>query len=176
VKAGFAFRRIRNNNAVFAPKLQHFRTVLTVLTTQAADFQLTCQLVNPSTSQLTSLIFALMKKMYHLGNCTTCQAIIKETGIDKKGFDMQEIKTEKITPAQLDEMKEKTGSYESLFSRRAMKYKEMGLKDKALTEKDYRQLILDEYTFLKRPVVIVNDKIFVGSEKKTVEALKNSLS
>lgn len=89
---------------------------------------------------------------------------------------MQDIKTEKITPAQLDEMKEKTGSYESLFSRRAMKYKEMGLKDKPLTEKDYRQLILEEYTFLKRPVVFVNDKIFVGSEKKTVEALKNTLS
>ena len=114
--------------------------------------------------------------MYHLATCTTCQAIIKETGIDNKGFDMQDIKTEKITPAQLDEMKEKTGSYESLFSRRAMKYKEMGLKDKPLTEKDYRQLILDEYTFLKRPVVFVNDKIFVGSEKKTVEALKNTLS
>lgn len=89
---------------------------------------------------------------------------------------MQDIKTEKITPAQLDEMKNKTGSYESLFSRRAMKYKEMGLKDKPLTEKDYCQLILGEYTFLKRPVVFVNDSIFVGSEKKTIVALKNALS
>jgi arsenate reductase len=117
-----------------------------------------------------------MKKIYHLGTCTTCQAIIKETGIDKKGFQMQDIKTESITPAQLDEMKSMTGSYESLFSRRAKKYKEMGLKDKALTENDYRQLILDEYTFLKRPVVFVNDQIFVGSEKKNVEALKKALS
>ena len=117
-----------------------------------------------------------MKKIYHLGTCTTCQAIIKETGIDKKGFEMQDIKTESITPAQLDEMKSRTGSYESLFSRRAMKYKEMGLKDKALTENDYRQLILDEYTFLKRPVVFVNDQLFVGSEKKNIEALKKALS
>jgi arsenate reductase len=116
-----------------------------------------------------------MKKMYHLANCTTCQAIIKETRVDKKGFDMQDIKTESISPAQLDEMKNMTGSYESLFSRRAMKYKEMGLKDKPLTEKDYRRLILDEYTFLKRPVVIINDKIFVGNEKKTVEALKKEV-
>jgi len=46
-----------------------------------------------------------MKKMYHPGNCTTCQAIIKETGVDKKGFVLQHIKEEKITPAQLDEMK-----------------------------------------------------------------------
>ena len=116
-----------------------------------------------------------MKKVYHLGNCTTCQAIIKETGIDKKGFDMQEIKTEKITASQLDEMKKMAGSYEALFSRRAIKYKEMGLKDKVLTEKDYRKLILEEYTFLKRPVVIINNKMFIGSEKKNVEALKQAL-
>ncbi|MCX6317544.1 MAG: arsenate reductase [Bacteroidetes bacterium] len=116
-----------------------------------------------------------MKKIYHLGTCTTCQAIIKETGIDKKGFEMQDIKTEKITPAQLDEMKKMTGSYESLFSRRALKYKELGLKDKKLEEKDYRNYILQEYTFLKRPVVIVGNKLFSGSEKKTVAALKEAL-
>jgi arsenate reductase (glutaredoxin) len=116
-----------------------------------------------------------MKKIYHLGNCTTCQAIIKETKIDKAGFDMQDIKFEKITPAQIDTMKKMAGSYEALFSRRAMKYKEMGLKDKALAEKDYRQLILDEYTFLKRPVVIINDNIFIGSEKKNVAELKKAV-
>jgi arsenate reductase len=83
-----------------------------------------------------------MNKIYHLGNCTTCQAIIKETNIDKKGFAMQDIKFEKITAAQLDEMKKKAGSYEALFSRRALKYKELGLKDKKLEEKDYRNYIL----------------------------------
>ncbi|MBV4356446.1 arsenate reductase family protein [Pinibacter aurantiacus] len=112
-----------------------------------------------------------MKKIYHLGTCTTCQAIIKETGIEKKGLEMQDIKTEKITAAQLEQMKKMAGTYEALFSRRAMKYKELGLKDKKLTEDDYKKLILEEYTFLKRPVVILNDKIFVGSEKKNVAAL-----
>jgi len=120
-----------------------------------------------------------MKKIYHLGTCTTCQAIIKETGIDRQAkngsFAMQDIKTEKITPAQLEEMKKKAGSYEALFSRRAMKYKELGLKDKKLEEKDYRDYILQEYTFLKRPVVLIGDKILVGSEKKTVEALKKEM-
>lgn len=113
-----------------------------------------------------------MKKMYHLATCSTCSAIIKETGVDKKGFDLQDIKTEKITAVQLDDMKRLAGSYEALFSRRALKYKEMGLKDKMLTEKDYRNYILDEYTFLKRPVTILNNKIFVGNDRKTVEALK----
>lgn len=116
-----------------------------------------------------------MKKMYHLGNCTTCQAIISETGIDKKGFILQDIKFEKITPSQLEEMRKMAGSYEALFSRRALKYKELGLKDKKLDEKDYRQYILEEYTFLKRPVVIQGKNIFIGSEKKTRDAMKKAV-
>src|SRR5688500_15504261 len=116
-----------------------------------------------------------MKKIYHQGKCTTCQRILKEIKADKKGFDFQEIKTESITATQLDALKKMAGSYESLFSCRALKYKEWGLKDKALTEKDYRDLILKEYTFLKRPVVINGKRIFIGSEKKTVNALKEDL-
>ncbi len=116
-----------------------------------------------------------MKKMYHLSTCTTCQRILAETEAGKKGFVLQDIKTEKITPAQLDELKEKAGSYEALFSRRALKYKELGLKDKALTEADYRRLILEEYTFLKRPVVLLGKQVFAGSEKKTVDGLKAAL-
>jgi arsenate reductase len=110
-----------------------------------------------------------------MAHCTTSQAIIKDTGITDKEFEMQDIKFEKITPAQLDGMKKMTGSYEALFSRRALKYKELGLKDKKLEEKDFRKYILEEYTFLKRPVVIINDQIFAGSEKKTVEALKRAV-
>ncbi|HEY5773532.1 MAG TPA: ArsC/Spx/MgsR family protein, partial [Chitinophagaceae bacterium] len=119
-----------------------------------------------------------MKKIYTIGHCTTSLALFEETGLDKligEKFTLQNIKFEKITPAQLDEMKKMAGTYEALFSRRAIKYKEWKLKDKKLTEKDYRQYILDEYTFLKRPVIIVEDKIFVGSEKKTIAALKDEL-
>ena len=88
---------------------------------------------------------------------------------------MQDIKFERITPSQIDEMKNMAGNYEALFSRRALKYKEWKLKDKQLSEKDYRQYILDEYTFLRRPVVIIYDKIFIGSEKKTIELLKKAV-
>ncbi|MBM3416047.1 MAG: arsenate reductase [Bacteroidetes bacterium] len=121
-----------------------------------------------------------MKKMYHLGNCTTCQAIIKKTGADTAALDMQDIKFDKITPAQLEEsdsyrMKKMAGSYEALFSCRALKDKELGLKDKKLEEKDYRKLILEENTFLKRLVTIPGNKIFIGNDKKTAAALKDVL-
>ena len=112
-----------------------------------------------------------MKKIYHLANCSTCQRIIKELN-DGEGFELQNIKKEKISPEQLAEMAEKTGSYEALFSRRAMKYKSMGLKNKTLTEADYKNLILEEYTFLKRPAILIDEAIFVGNAKKTVAAAK----
>ena len=116
-----------------------------------------------------------MKKIYHLANCTTCQRIIKELGITPKKFEMQDIKTEAITPAQLDEMKKLAGSYEALFSRVALKFRSMGLNKMTLTEKDYRKYILQEYTFLCRPVIILNDKIFIGNAPKTVEAVAKEL-
>lgn len=117
-----------------------------------------------------------MKKIYYLSTCDTCRKIMKDAAISAEtGFELQDIKTEKITGKQLDEMKSFSGSYESLFSHRAVKYKELGLKNKTLTEKDYRKYILEEYTFLKRPVVITGKKIFAGNEKKTVEALMAAL-
>ena len=85
---------------------------------------------------------------------------------------LQDIKEESITVAQLDEMRQLSGSYESLFSKRAKLYKEMGLKDQSLTEDDFKYYILDHYTFLKRPVIIYGDRIFIGNAKRNVEDAK----
>lgn len=115
----------------------------------------------------------LMKKAYHLSQCSTCQRILNK--VNWKG-QLQDIRRQKISQEQLDQMANMSGSYENLFSRRAMKYKSKGLKYKNLSEKDYRQLILEEDTFLKRPVFIVNDKIFIGNSKKTIEALSSALN
>ena len=113
-----------------------------------------------------------MNKIYCLSTCSTCTRILKEIQAEKKGFTLQDIKKDRMTPAQLDELKEKAGSYEALFSRRSLQYKARGLKDQTLTEKDYRRLILEEYTFLKRPVALVGSRLFVGSDAKSVEGLK----
>jgi len=113
-----------------------------------------------------------MKKIYHLSTCSTCIRIIKELNPCADVI-LQDIKKEKITENQIDEMKDLAGSYETLFSRRAMKYKSMGLKEKTLTESDYKQLILDEYTFLKRPVIIVDDEIFIGNSKTVIAQAKD---
>lgn len=111
-----------------------------------------------------------MKKIYYLKTCDTCRRILK--AMDTSEYDLQEIKENPITVGQLDELYERTKSYEVLFSRRAKKYKQMDLKNQILEEKDYRQLILDEYTFLKRPVIINENEVLVGNTKKRVDSLK----
>lgn len=115
-----------------------------------------------------------MKKIYHLSSCNTCGKIVQELA-PPPSFILQDIKQEPITEEQLDEMKNLSGTYESLFSKRARLYQERNLKKVELNEARYKNLILEHYTFLKRPVIINNDKIFIGNSKKTVEAAKKSL-
>ncbi len=114
-----------------------------------------------------------IKKIYFLKTCDTCKRILKSIPLD--GFTLQEIKTEAITVSHLEEMKELSGSYECLFSKRAKMYKAMDLKNETLSEKDYKQLILEEYTFLKRPVIIVANQIFIGNSKKNLEQIADFL-
>ena len=115
-----------------------------------------------------------MKKIYYLSTCDTCARIIRRLG-GMEDFEKQDIKTDQITAGQLAEMKKLAGSFESLFSRRAVLYRERNLKEVNLKEEDYRRLILEEYTFLKRPVIIIGRKIFVGNEEKTVAAVELAL-
>ena len=115
-----------------------------------------------------------MKVLFHSTTCTTCQRILKDW---KPGRDvvLRDIKSEPITPKEVDLMAKLSGSYESLFSRIAIKYRGMGLNKKKLTEKDYRKYIMQEYTFLKRPVLILGDQIFIGNSPKNVAVAKKAL-
>lgn len=109
-----------------------------------------------------------MRKIYFLKTCDTCKRIIKSLP-KTEGFVFQDIKEQPLTVKQLDELHALTGNYEVLFSKRAKLYKEMGLKDEKLTEKDFKHYILEHYTFLNRPVIVIDNQIFVGNSSKKVQ-------
>ncbi len=115
-----------------------------------------------------------MKRIYYLKSCSTNQRILKE--LNTEGFELINIKEQNIDAETLDWLAKKAGSYEALFSKKATKYKTMGLKEKQLTEEDYRQLMLDEYTFLSRPFIIKGEEIFIGNSKEVVEKAKEALN
>ena len=117
-----------------------------------------------------------MNKIYYLGTCSTCTRIINELSLKEKGFDFQDIKKDAITKEQLAEMAQMAGSYEALFSRVALKYKALKLNEKVLSEKEYESYILGEYTFLKRPVIIIDKTIYIGNSKNTITQVKEKLT
>lgn len=115
-----------------------------------------------------------MKRIYHLSTCSTNQKILKQLNLD--GFELIDIKEQNIDGKTLDWLKSKVGSFDALFSKRAMKYKSMGLKDLNLKDDALRGYMLDEYTFLKRPFIINEDEVFIGNAKSTIEDAIKSLN
>lgn len=115
-----------------------------------------------------------MNKIYYLSSCDTCRKIIKS--LPENNLVFQDIKQDPITEEQLEEMHKLSGSYEALFSKKAQLYKSMGLKDQSLTEADFKKYILEHYTFLSRPVFIINGKIYISNSQKNVAEVINALS
>ena len=113
-----------------------------------------------------------MKKAYILSTCDTCKRILKEVGWTEE---VQDIKKENIEGKTLDMLAEKSAGYENVFNKRARKFKDPILKESIKKDQDYRKLILEEYTFLKRPVFIYDEEVFVGNSKATVQLLKEFL-
>ena len=115
-----------------------------------------------------------MKKLYFLSSCNTCKRILNHLNLSTD-FEMQDIKKTPIGSEELEQLKTLSGSYEALFSKHAKLYKELGLKEKTLNETDYKNYILEYYTFLKRPVIVLNDMIFIGNSSKVINSAKMAL-
>ena len=108
-----------------------------------------------------------MNKIYYLASCDTCRKIIKSLP-ENHDLAFHDIKQNPISEQELEEMHQLSGSYEALFSKKAQLYKSMDLKNKSLTEADFKRLILEHYTFLSRPVFIINNQIFIGNSQQNI--------
>ena len=114
-----------------------------------------------------------MNKVYYLASCDTCRKIIKSLPKDNN-LVYHDIKQDPISVEELEKMHELAGSYEALFSKKAQLYKSMDLKNKSLTEADFKKYILEHYTFLSRPVFIINEKIYIGNTQQNIlQLMKN---
>lgn len=117
----------------------------------------------------------MTNKIYYLASCDTCRKIIKS--LPKNAvLEYHDIRQNPITVQELEEMHSLSGSYESLFSKKAQLYKSMDLKNKSLTEIDYKNFILEHYTFLSRPVFIIDDTIYIGNSQKNILEVIKALS
>ena len=105
------------------------------------------------------------RKVYYLSSCDTCQRILHEI----------KTKEEPICETDLEQLKNVTGKYELLFNKRAKLYKERQLNEQELTENDYKDLILEHYTFLKRPILVIDDHVVLGNATKIIKETRKHL-
>lgn len=118
-------------------------------------------------------IIGMKNTIYYLSTCDTCKRIMKE--FDLEDFDQIDIKKQPLSEVQIEYLYRKVGSYEGFFSKSARKYRALNLKEKNLSEADFKHYLLEDYTFLKRPVFIIDQEAYVGNSKKNIEVLKEIL-
>jgi arsenate reductase (glutaredoxin) len=110
-----------------------------------------------------------LRKIYHLSTCDTCRKIIAQLNLE--GVELVNIREQNITKEDLDLMKKQTKSYEALFNKRALKWRDIPDDQKPTKDIEFKKLILNEYTFLKRPAAIIDGKVIAGNDKSSVDAL-----
>lgn len=116
-----------------------------------------------------------MKKVYYLSTCDTCKRIMNTLNLTPD-FELQDLKKNPVTAVQVEDIKIRSKKTTcDLLNKRAQLYRQRNLKEKTLSDKDCEALILEHYSFLKRPIFIIEDAIFVGNAKKTVDAAKEKL-
>jgi len=117
-----------------------------------------------------------IERMYWLPYCTTCTKAEKHLLDNGASIGRQiNVKETKVTRTELEELSKALGGVEKLFSKRAMKYRSMGLDKMTLSDEDMLNYMQQEYTFIKRPVIVAkNGKVLAGfSAKQYDELLKN---
>ena len=109
-----------------------------------------------------------MNKLYYLSSCSTCKRIINQWSLTK-AIDLIDVKKTPLNEKNLKELYEFTNCYETLFNKRAQMLKKLNLNINLLDENDFKKLLLTHYSFLKRPVLLINSKIFIGNSKKNID-------
>ena len=111
---------------------------------------------------------------YWLPNCSTCQKAKRR--LDRhnvKITKLRDIKEEPLSREEIQNLAKMLGGAENLFSRRAVKYRELKLNERELPESEMLDLMADEYTFLKRPVLVINGSASAGYFEKFFDLFLN---
>lgn len=113
---------------------------------------------------------------YWLPNCSTCKkakTFLEQNGIAE--LELHDLKTEPLARFEVEDLAVKLGGASNLFSRRAIKYREMKLNERELSDNEMLDLMSREYTFLKRPILVAGGKAVAGfSEKQWKQLLEEN--
>ena len=94
---------------------------------------------------------------------------LRKRGVAIRTF--RDLKAQRLSEDEVRALAEKVGGVEKLFSRRAMKYRQMGLHEREVPEDEMVRLMAQEYTFVTRPVIVRGDRATAGFSAKRMDEL-----
>jgi arsenate reductase len=94
---------------------------------------------------------------------------LRDRGVAIGAF--RDLKAQPLEHAEVEDLVRKVGGAEKLFSKRAMKYRQMGLHEQTLSEDDLLRLMTEEYTFITRPVIVRDDRATAGFSARRLDEL-----
>ena len=113
-----------------------------------------------------------MIKALLYNSCTSCrktEGVLKESGVE---YEKREYFKDRFTPDELRSLLDSVGLTPSdVFSTRSRVYKERNLADAELTDDQMLDLMAEEPTLLRRPIVIKGNQVVVGHNEAKLRDL-----
>ncbi|MFN3917159.1 MAG: arsenate reductase family protein [Flavobacteriales bacterium] len=107
----------------------------------------------------------------YLKTCDTCRKILAAINLPSY-YTLREIKTTPLNTSEIEFLGKLQGSYVDLINKRAQKFQTEPYSSIVLNEKTAKKLLAEDYTFLKRPILVTEGKMVAGNGKSEVELMK----
>ncbi len=110
-----------------------------------------------------------MIQVYGIKNCNKIRDTRKWLEEKEIEYTFYDLKKEPLIREELEEFVHRIG-LDVLINRKGMKWRQLGLNDKNLSEEELFEQLLEHQTMMKRPVLIQDEAILVGYDEEAFEA------
>jgi arsenate reductase len=107
----------------------------------------------------------------YLKTCDICRKILAAINLPDH-YTLREIKSSPLNADEIEFLGKRQGSYLDLVNRRAQKFKVEPYNSIELNEESAKNLLAEDYTFLKRPILVTDEKLVAGNGKSEIELMK----
>ncbi|XWN37798.1 MAG: Spx/MgsR family RNA polymerase-binding regulatory protein [Balneola sp.] len=98
-------------------------------------------------------------------NCDTIKKTRKWLNEKEVEFEFIDLKKEPLTIDEIKELEYKVG-LDVLVNKRGTTYRNLGLKDKKLSDQDMIQTLQENQSMIKRPVLVFGEAVLVGYDEQ----------
>lgn len=110
-----------------------------------------------------------MLKVYGIKNCNKVRDTFKWLEENDIDYEFINLKKDPLSEGKLDEFVHKVG-LDVLVNKRGTTYRNLGLKDKDVDEDELFDVLLENQTMIKRPVLELDEAVLVGYDEDAFDS------